>query len=123
MSAAKALGKLGNTSPEVVDGLVAALRDEDGVCRKVLRYALVKLRSTSPELVVGLVAALRDRDERVSRDAAAVLGTLGSLARKWRTDWSRCCGIRMIMSEGMLRQYWEHSESQARKWWTDWWRH
>jgi HEAT repeat protein len=65
------LGKLGAASPDVVSGLLAALRDEEGYVRRKAAQALGQLGAATPDVVSGLLAALRDDNDKDVRFHAA----------------------------------------------------
>jgi hypothetical protein len=72
-SAAEALGKIGG-APEVVSGLLTALRDENVGVRSSAAWALGEMKVDTAEVVSGLLTALRDEKEVVRSSAAEALG-------------------------------------------------
>ncbi|MEH2026910.1 HEAT repeat domain-containing protein [Nostoc sp.] len=77
-SAADALGKLGNASPQVVEALLGLLKDESESVRDSAADALGKLGNASPQVVEALLGLLKDESERVRYSAASALGKLGN---------------------------------------------
>ncbi|NET68352.1 MAG: NACHT domain-containing protein [Moorea sp. SIO1G6] len=78
ITAASALGKLGNSSETVVNGLLALLEDNDSDVRMSAAYALGELGNSSDTVVNGLLALLEDNDSSVRSSAAHALGKLGN---------------------------------------------
>ena len=73
--AADGLGRLGEASPEVLQALLAALRDGDEFVRGRAAESLGKLGWASPEAVLALLTALRDGDSWVGWHTAEGLGS------------------------------------------------
>ncbi len=85
-SAVRVLGCLDPTRPEVIPGLVAALKDEDWHVRYYAAEALGHLGVTRQEVVWGLMVALKDECGPVRDSAAEALGNMGCTASEvvWR---------------------------------------
>ncbi|MEH1808865.1 HEAT repeat domain-containing protein, partial [Nostoc sp.] len=77
-SAAQVLGKLGNASPQVVEALLALLKDENENMRYFAAQVLGNLGNASPQVVEALLALLKDKSHIVRYFAAEVLGKLGN---------------------------------------------
>jgi HEAT repeat protein len=79
--AARALGKIGTISSEVLTALKAAAKDDDPDVRRAATeaYNLVVGRATKEE-VPALVAALKDSDPSIRREAARALGKVGTIS-------------------------------------------
>ncbi|QLE58290.1 NACHT domain-containing NTPase [Nostoc sp. TCL26-01] len=77
-STTEALGKLGNTVPEVVSQLLALLQDKSELVRYSVASALGNLGNTTPEVVSQLLALLQDKSELVRYSVASALGNLGN---------------------------------------------
>ncbi|MEH2234381.1 MAG: HEAT repeat domain-containing protein, partial [Nostoc sp.] len=77
-SAASALGKLGNASPQVVEALLGLLKDETQYVRYSAAEALGKLGNASPQVVEALLGLLKDESQYVRYPAAEALGNLGN---------------------------------------------
>ena len=74
--AARSLGQLGQTSPEVIAALLGALHDADAdVCFQAAG-SLGQLRQASSEVVTALLGALHDADAWVRSSVVASLGQL-----------------------------------------------
>nr|MDZ8046198.1 HEAT repeat domain-containing protein [Nostoc sp. DedQUE02] len=77
-SAAFALGKLGNASPQVVEALLGLLKDKSQIVRYSAAFALGKLGNASPRVVETLLGLLKDETKSVRYSAAEALGKLGN---------------------------------------------
>ena len=73
LHAAEALGKLGNTSDEVVAALIKALGDKDSDVRLHATEALGNLGKASDNVVAALIKALGDYYSDISRSASRAL--------------------------------------------------
>jgi HEAT repeat protein len=100
ISAAWALGELKVDTPEVVNGLLAALRDGKAQVRRSAVDALGKMGG-SPNVVSGLLAALRDEKGQARGWAALALGEVK-------------VGTREVVS-GLLATL-RDEKAQARRW-------
>jgi HEAT repeat protein len=77
--AAEALGRLGAAAPDVIAGLLAALRDDkEKWVRREAAQALRQLGAATPDVTGGLLAALRNDDKYMRQEAALALGKLGA---------------------------------------------
>lgn len=74
--AADCLGELGQTDPNVLDGLLKALGDSEWYVRDAAARALGKLKHASPEIISALLRALGDPDEVVVSSVASSLRLL-----------------------------------------------
>jgi hypothetical protein len=76
---AEALGKVGQTCPQLVIPLLkTSLKDEDRTVRRNSAEALGKVGQTCPQLVIPLLkTSLKDEDRTVRRHSAAALGNIG----------------------------------------------
>ncbi|WP_083305350.1 HEAT repeat domain-containing protein [Moorena producens] len=74
--AANVLGKLGNSSQTLVNGLLALLQDNRYYVRSKAALALGRLGNSSQTLVNALLALLQDNESYVRRNAALALGIL-----------------------------------------------
>src|SRR5262249_9984189 len=75
-------GKLGAATPEVVPGLIAALKDKHYIVRRNAATALGELGPEAAPAVPALIEALRDKDHRVRPEVARALGGIGPAASK-----------------------------------------
>jgi HEAT repeat protein len=78
--AAAALGKIGDSSGEVVKSLLALLSAPESSVRSRAAAALGKIGDSSGEVVKGLLALLSDPEDYVRSRAAAALGQIGDSA-------------------------------------------
>nr|WP_322708826.1 HEAT repeat domain-containing protein [Nostoc sp. ChiSLP03a]MDZ8209925.1 HEAT repeat domain-containing protein [Nostoc sp. ChiSLP03a] len=77
-SAAVALGNLGNASPQVVEALLALLKDESQSVGYYAAVALGMLGNASPQVVEVLLVLLKHESDIVRNFAAYALGKLGN---------------------------------------------
>ncbi|MEG3974426.1 HEAT repeat domain-containing protein [Microcoleus sp. herbarium8] len=78
MSAAQALGRLGNASETVINALLLRLKDEDSMVRHEVVQALGGLGNGSETVICFLVLRLQDESPVVRHQAARALGRLGN---------------------------------------------
>ncbi|MBE9186591.1 HEAT repeat domain-containing protein [Microcoleus sp. LEGE 07076] len=78
MSAAQALGRLGNASEIVISALLLRLKDEDSMVRREVVQALGGLGNASETVIGFLVLCLQDEKQMVRHEAARALGRLGN---------------------------------------------
>jgi HEAT repeat protein len=74
--AASSLGQLGQTSPDVVATLIAALTDDDHAVRQAAGSSLGQLAHTCPDITPALLQAVADDNPNVRQAAASNLGRL-----------------------------------------------
>jgi HEAT repeat protein len=74
--AVRVLGNAGLAEPDVVSGLLGALKDRTAEVRLEAVAALEKLGPRAPEVLPALAAAQRDGDARVRSRAAAAVAQL-----------------------------------------------
>jgi HEAT repeat protein len=77
-STVRALGQLGNSSPEVVSALLSLLSDQKSNVRSSTVRALGQLGNSSPEVVSALLSLLIDQDSDVRSSAVQALVQLGN---------------------------------------------
>ncbi|MDZ8137842.1 MAG: HEAT repeat domain-containing protein [Nostoc sp. DedQUE04] len=77
-SAASALGKLGNASPQVVEALLSLFKDESEIVRDSAVVALANLGNASPQIVEALLGLFKDESWNVRNSSASALGKLGN---------------------------------------------
>ncbi len=76
--AANRSGDIGPTSPEVVNTLIASMKDDDIDIREAAAYALGKIGSASLEITTALVAGMNDDDPSVRFASTCALCMPGS---------------------------------------------
>ncbi|HAC63724.1 MAG TPA: signal transduction protein, partial [Cyanothece sp. UBA12306] len=81
-NAAEALGKLSNSSQQVIEALLGALSRTDNILRFYAAVALGNLGNSSEQVIEALLGALFDTDYPVRWEAAEALGKLGNKSDK-----------------------------------------
>lgn len=76
LNAAASLGQLGQATSEVLDGLLAALSDNDLDLRMTAAASLGQLGQATSEVLNGLLTALSDKESNLRSSAALSLGRL-----------------------------------------------
>jgi HEAT repeat protein len=80
-NAMRALGLLGNASPDALAAVARALKDTDGAVQRAAVDTTASLRAGTGETVANLVALARGGDRAVDEAIAAALVALGPIAR------------------------------------------
>ncbi len=78
---ARALGKIGPVTNDVVPALIAALEDPDNYLRKTAAEALGEIGPAAKDAVPSLIAALKDPNVKVRREVVWALGKIGPSAK------------------------------------------